>query len=570
MASPEPNSRRTLAVLFGASSYRRAPKLAQGRSFYNSAQDFYEYLIAVDGLNLPRENINWLFDDSRSPGDQLQDIRDFLENRSARLRQEGIEAQDLVLFYVGHGLFWGPDHIYSFAVRATDEGSEGLTSIRASDLATIIKAHARFLRKFLILDCCFSAAAYKEFQSGPLVASHVKLLDALPQRGTTLLCSASAKDPSLAPAGLSRTMFSNGLLKALGKGHASLGERLSLSEVGDLVRLVIREEYPDIGVRPEIHSPDQREGDVGSIPLFPNPAYFQAEKRASAERTLAGAEAEKREESARLARVVEVEGEQKAAAERARMEKEARRKAEAPAPAPAPQVELPPEKQNEVAAGPSSPPGTTTPAPTRRTFWIRIGAATAILAVVAVAALLPRILAMRDAPEPALRPVDLQASSPATPATSPPPPSQPEGTRTVDLPSPAADHESASSSSSGKAKKSRSPGERAAAETASPSVAPAPPVVPAAPPPEVREAQERWAKLDARASSAFLGVQRFRSQQQAQGLVIRGDILEAMNRARQCLSQAHAAISSRDLPSATAYMNGAEVEIARLEKFLAK
>ena len=87
---------------------------------------------------------------------------------------------------------------------------------------------------------------------------------------------------------------------------------------------------------------------------------------------------------------------------------------------------------------------------------------------------------------------------------------------------------------------------------------------------EVREAQDRCAKLDARASSAFSGVQQFRRQQQAQGLVIRGDILEAMNRARQSLSQAHAALSSRDLPSASAYMNGADAEIARLEKFLGR
>jgi hypothetical protein len=65
-------------------------------------------------------------------------------------------------------------------------------------------------------------------------------------------------------------------------------------------------------------------------------------------------------------------------------------------------------------------------------------------------------------------------------------------------------------------------------------------------------------------------VQRFRSQQQAQGLVIRGDILEAMNRARQFLSQAHTAINSRDLPAATAYMNSADVEITRLEKFLGR
>jgi serine/threonine protein kinase len=299
MAEGEPNSKQTLAVLFGASSYRRAPKLAQGRAFYNSAQDFHDYLISSDGLGLASENINWLFDDTRSSTDQLQDIGDFLETRSLRLRNEGAEPKDLVLYYVGHGLFWGPDHTYSFAIRVTNEESEGLTSIRASDLASIIKAHARFLRKFLILDCCFSAAAYKEFQSGPLMVSRVKLMDELPQRGTTLLCSASAHEPSLSPAGLTRTMFSDCLLKTLNRGHASLGSRLSLCEIGDLIKLQIREDFPDIGVRPEIHSPDQREGDIAHIPVFPNRAYWEAQQKAEAEKARLEAGARKNIEAER-------------------------------------------------------------------------------------------------------------------------------------------------------------------------------------------------------------------------------------------------------------------------------
>jgi hypothetical protein len=195
MRECEPDPQHTLALLFGASSFRRAPKLAQGRAFYNSAQDFHEYLTDVGGLALPRENVNWLFDDSRSPSDQLQDIRDFLESRSISLKNEGTPPQDLIVYYVGHGLFSGPDHHYCLAIRATDDRNEGLSSIRVGDLASIIKGYARFLRKFLILDCCFSSAAYKEFQSSPLTTGRVKLLEELPQRGTTVLCSAERPGP---------------------------------------------------------------------------------------------------------------------------------------------------------------------------------------------------------------------------------------------------------------------------------------------------------------------------------------------------------------------------------------
>ncbi len=200
-------------------------------------------------------------------------MRDFLESRAAALKKDGLDPCDLILYYVGHGLFSGTDQTYCFAIRATDARNEALTSIRASDLASILKNSARFWRKVLILDCCFSAAAYKEFQSGPLTAVRVKLSDELPKKGTTLLCSASAHDASLAPKGLPRTMFSDTLLRTLHQGHPSLGPKLSVSELGDLIRLNIKDLYPDDGVRPEVHSPDQRDGDISDLPLFPNPAH---------------------------------------------------------------------------------------------------------------------------------------------------------------------------------------------------------------------------------------------------------------------------------------------------------
>jgi len=276
MPTGDPSPQQTLALILGASSFRRAPKLAQGRAFNNSAQDFKEYLVSPKGMGIPDENINWLFDDSRSPSDQLGDIRDFLETRTAELTGKSTPPQDLILYYVGHGLFSGSDQTYCLAIRATDERSEGLTSIRATDLASIIKSGARFLRKFLIFDCCFSSAAYREFQSSPLTAGRVKIMDELPARGTTMLCSASSQDPSLAPQGLSHTMFSDGLLGALQHGHPSLGPRLSLSELGDLVKARLKESYPENWVRPEVHSPDQREGDVASVCLFPNPVFAAA------------------------------------------------------------------------------------------------------------------------------------------------------------------------------------------------------------------------------------------------------------------------------------------------------
>lgn len=66
------------------------------------------------------------------------------------------------------------------------------------------------------------------------------------------------------------------------------------------------------------------------------------------------------------------------------------------------------------------------------------------------------------------------------------------------------------------------------------------------------------------------GVGQIRNQQQAQGLDIRGDILAAMNRLRHQLDEAGRALNAGDLQTANDYMNRADNETTRLEKFLGR
>jgi photosystem II stability/assembly factor-like uncharacterized protein len=314
MTEIQPTPGQTLAVLLGASVFRYAPKLAHGSAFSNSSQQFGQYLTGTMGV--PEENVESFFNDRRPASEQLRDIRDFIERRAAELKNAGTPAHDLILHYVGHGLFCGGENDYCLAIGATDEQNEGFTSIRMRDLASVIRSSAAFVRKFLILDCCFSGAAYTQLQSGPLSVVQVKVRDVLsdesPQRGTSLLCSASAKDPSIAPSGLTRTMFSDSLLTVLAEGHEFLGPQLSFSEIGELVRLRIQEKYKDSGVRPEVHSPDQRAGDVARVPLFPNPAWA----RSNSEEVMAKARRRVEEERQRA----EVERRRIESEERARLD----------------------------------------------------------------------------------------------------------------------------------------------------------------------------------------------------------------------------------------------------------
>lgn len=274
MSEQHPTPQQTLALFLGAGSFPRARTLQQGPAFYNSARGLQEYLMNPYGLGLPADNVHWLFDDSRSPSDQLQNIGDFLARRASVLASQGVEPMALIVYYVGHLLFLEPDPTTYLAIKYTREDNEGITSLRVHDLASVIETEARLLRKFFILDSCVSTAAYSGFQSALFTGNRLNIFPEFRERAPIILWSA-CREHSPQPSGLSRTRFTDALLSVLNQGDASLGSLLSIGEVAELVKVKLREAYPDTLEPPEVQSLDQREGDVANVPLFPNLALFQ-------------------------------------------------------------------------------------------------------------------------------------------------------------------------------------------------------------------------------------------------------------------------------------------------------
>jgi Stage II sporulation protein E (SpoIIE)/Caspase domain len=262
---------RTLALLIGASQFPNSPNLGNGDAFENSAQDFRQYLHDPNGLNLPAADVLNLFDDDRPAGTLLDLIIEFLNRRQSKKTSTNVER--LLVYYVGHGGFTPVGQEYFLAVRSTRERNEGPSSIRISDLGHIIRDNARFLCQYLILDCCFSAQAYSAFQSGPGDAAVARTLDSVPRKGTALLCSSGPKEVSLAPEGCDHTMFSEALLKSLKTGDCNLREFLSLTDIGSLIERNLRDVYENERVRPQVQCPNQPEGDLSDLPIFPNPAF---------------------------------------------------------------------------------------------------------------------------------------------------------------------------------------------------------------------------------------------------------------------------------------------------------
>jgi serine/threonine-protein kinase len=76
--------------------------------------------------------------------------------------------------------------------------------------------------------------------------------------------------------------------------------------------------------------------------------------------------------------------------------------------------------------------------------------------------------------------------------------------------------------------------------------------------------------LGARADAARAGVQSIRSQQQAQGMDLRGDIVAAMSRMDNNLREAQSALAQNDLQTANEYLDRADKETTKLESFLGR
>jgi TIR domain/Caspase domain/SIR2-like domain len=258
-----PSADTTLAMMLGVSKCPKSPHLSDLPGSANAAEAFYSYLTEVFGL--PEENIKDLFDSRKSPAEQLREIGEWLLTKKGALK-------DLIVFYTGHGGFTAGDQKFFLATRSTTELLEGATSIRIVDLSTVLKVNAPWARKYLIFDCCFASALVAEFTASPGLVAVDKTKEAFPSRGTAILCSSSSENFSIGPPGGAYTRFSEVLFRVLREGDKRVPTDLSLHDVGKQVRERILEEDPEERMRPKVHSPDQTEGDVSSVRLFPNSA----------------------------------------------------------------------------------------------------------------------------------------------------------------------------------------------------------------------------------------------------------------------------------------------------------
>jgi eukaryotic-like serine/threonine-protein kinase len=252
--------------------------------------------------------------------------------------------------------------------------------------------------------------------------------------------------------------------------------------------------------------------------------------------------------------------------------------------------------QTPAQAAPYISPPSAGTGKSHRGLWIGLGAFTAILALVASATLLPHVFKTNASQKPTMTATDAQ-----TPAPQPAAGSTAQTSAPAEQPNPlstATPQNDSAASLSGEqpdagsgspnvpAEKPQKGTARRPVSSAASSVRPAfgmvgapnasgrtgsaaVPAVTAGPSAqEIREAHDRYSNLEARADAASSGVQQLRSQQQAQGFDIRGDILGSLNRMNSSMSEASRALGQNNLQAANDYMDRADKELSTLEQFL--
>jgi hypothetical protein len=247
-----------VAILLGASEWPASSDL-NSQVFARSKRRFDRYLLDPAGLGISADRRLDLFDSASSSTQIYEEIGKFL-------REKASNAKDLIVYFVGHGDFAGDQRDYVLLVQCSDPAKLPITTLRASDLATVIRGNAAHVRQHLLIDACFAAAAQEGFY-GSAVSSALRTLR---EERVEMLCS-SGMVLSIAPKNEECTPFSNAILDVLMLGAEEAESDFTLNSVGRLAELRIRETFGDKAAIPKFF-PENVANPVAATPLFPNTA----------------------------------------------------------------------------------------------------------------------------------------------------------------------------------------------------------------------------------------------------------------------------------------------------------
>jgi hypothetical protein len=263
-----PADRKLGVVILGASTYPQFPSTRKldNETFARSAAAFRNMIADEVATVFGKPAILDLFDVDDDSASVLRRIKAFLKSE--------LTLTDVILYYCGHGDFLR-NRTYYLTLKATEFGNEAFTVLPLWQLKLALEEQLLRKRVFLVFDCCFSGQAAKEWMSagiGQVIEEQV--FQSFPKRGTALIAASASGGPAIAPEGESFTIFTGALINIVSNGVAGEKRELSFRDILDAVRARISDIYGSSGVAPEIHAPQQDEGDITFTPFFVNRSFI--------------------------------------------------------------------------------------------------------------------------------------------------------------------------------------------------------------------------------------------------------------------------------------------------------
>lgn len=268
-----------LLLSLGGATYPNA-SLLRHDAFAASSNAISAFLTKGDTPLVRREDHLDLMDNPRSWPDQLMSVRTWLRARITAVAQAvGSENVDNVLVhYVGHGMFRPNSEEHYLSINATDGDDRAMTSASLGELNEILTKNAPRQRRIYLLDACFAAASLRDIMSAPGNALEEKvgaIISPWPESGhgesgVAALCSADRISTASASGERRLTQFTDGVLSVLENGDASVSDGLSLRRTHQLLRTVLRSRYGEDAVKPVLVAPEDSDGGIAAVPIFPN------------------------------------------------------------------------------------------------------------------------------------------------------------------------------------------------------------------------------------------------------------------------------------------------------------
>lgn len=264
-----------LVILLGAEEFPNASNFESSQTFANSHSAIKNYFLDSKGFHLgTTDNLLDLFNSGHNATEILDKIEDWLQERLPKSRNGSMT--DLIVYYVGHGGIKENSDAYYLAIRSSRNNRLYATSLPIEFLWEVIQKNARSIRKYFILDACFAGRA-KNVQGFDIAEDMKKIKQAndsiikqeeSPRWGASFLCATSAKE--VAKFKKEYTVFSEALLHILTTEGLQLPFQLSLSDLEKHTKQFIKDKYSkdERGGLPELHSPEQRDGNIAEIRIF--------------------------------------------------------------------------------------------------------------------------------------------------------------------------------------------------------------------------------------------------------------------------------------------------------------